>query len=398
MRRALLIAAVFALVAGGSAPTKPFYSLLGIVDVGTSAQLVALDPETLDPVAGGPSIVLGKRGGMGVVAHDGSQLVYASEGRLRFFNPASFERTGEVSRLSADFVAWVDPVGIAWITPEVVAVLRKVGTDGLQVVKVDAFAHAVNSRRSVAGVVLAAQSVPGAYVALLGHDGKVAPLRLLVVTAESVRVVRLRDRIRGGMAFRRGNPPVGTVRMPALAVADGTAYVADPSGTVVEVPLATLAPAYRVLHGRFAKIMSGATLQAVPLGDGLLAITGSQLSASGTRPAGLELVDTRGWTSRPLAAGASAAWSYRGGLLATGGTWDAKAQKSTGMGLAALERSGEARFRLFDGQSAWVQRIVGSRAYVVVNGQQGLAVVDLVTGRVVGRRTAQLPSLVLEQT
>jgi hypothetical protein len=396
MRRALLIAALLALVAGGSAPAKNVYPLLGIVDVGTSAQLAALDPETLDPVANGPSIVLGARGGRGAVAGDGSQLVYASEGRLRFFDPASFERTGELARLSADFVAWVDPVDVAWINPEVVAVIRKVNTDALQVVRVDAFAHAVTSRRSVAGVVLAARSVPGAYVALLGHDTKISPLRLLVVEAGSVRVVRL-GRIRGGFAFTRGNPPVGTVRMPALAVADGTAYVADPSGTVVEVPLATLKPAYRALHGRFAKVMSGATRQAVPLGDGLLAITGSQLSPGGTRPAGLELVDTRGWTSHSLAAGASAASAYAGGLLVTGGTWDAKAEKSTGMGLAALERSGEARFRLFEGQSTWVQKIVGSRAYVVVNGQAGLAVVDLVSGRLVGRRTAPLPALVLER-
>jgi hypothetical protein len=61
------------------------------------------------------------------------------------------------------------------------------------------------------------------------------------------------------------------------------------------------------------------------------------------------------------------------------------------MGLAALDRSGHARFRLFQGSSAWVNTVVGARAFVGVQGESQAVIVDLTSGQVVGKRAWPLP-------
>jgi hypothetical protein len=79
------------------------------------------------------------------------------------------------------------------------------------------------------------------------------------------------------------------------------------------------------------------------------------------------------------------------GLLATGTTWNAVTQKQTAMGLAVLDRSGQMRFRLFEGKSVWVHAVVGSRAFVGVQGEREAFVVDVFAGSVVGQRSFPLP-------
>lgn len=387
MRRALLVAALLSLVAGGSAPAKPpLQALLGIENTNGYAWLVSLDPQTLTG-ADYPAVVLGKPGGAWAFSDDRSQLAYADRSRVRFVAVPAFQRLADLPLRGAGQVAWLDR--------KIVAVLRGAGPNMLEVVEVDAVAHTVRSRRRFAGVVLEARAHPNALVALLGRTDKIAPVRLLVVQAGRTRVTRL-DRVRAGTVWRRGNPPVGTSRIPALALgAAGTAYVADPSGLVAKVPLGTLRPTYRALRGGFAKVVNYSQRRALALGGGLLAITGMDASPAGTRPAGLELVDTRTWRSRLVEPGATEAWASEAGLLVTGSSWDARSRKLTSMGLAVLDRTGGARLRLFGDSYAWVGAVVQSRAYVQVGAQSELAVVDLVSGRVVGRRTAPLPRVLL---
>jgi hypothetical protein len=117
----------------------------------------------------------------------------------------------------------------------------------------------------------------------------------------------------------------------------------------------------------------------------MLAITGSERSQTGVQPAGLELIDTRVWSSRLMELRASAAWASGDSLLVSGTSWDAKTEQATSMGLAVLDATGKARFRLFDGLSVWVNWIIGSRAFVWVQGEREAVVVDLGTGQVVGR-------------
>jgi hypothetical protein len=113
-------------------------------------------------------------------------------------------------------------------------------------------------------------------------------------------------------------------RFPALAVdrANDHAFVIDPDGTVATVALGSLAVSSHVprastsLFARFdrwlqpaaqAKGDNGPWRQAQWLGNGLLAVSGSNWRASGQmrgnvisetlsdRPAGLEIIDTRTW-------------------------------------------------------------------------------------------------------
>lgn len=391
MKRALLVAALIALVAGGSAPAKPFHALLGIVSDAGSSRLVVLDPNTLR-VADGPSVVLGPPFGYTwAFSPDRSQLVYADSSRLRFFDLFRF-------RLEKDLY-FVGGGDVAWLDAQTVVMLHKAARNVVKVVKVDAATHTVRSRQRLVGTVVAARTLPGAVVALLGRTGKIAPARLLVVEAGRARVVPLAG-VQAGILWRGTYQPVGTMRYPALALdeATRTAYIADPSGIVVEVPLATLRPVTHALRGSFAKSVQGPQRRAVVVGDGVLAITGEELSPERMQPAGLELVDTRTWSSRLVEPGARAAWVSSAGLLVVGGNWDTKAQKRTAMGLAVLDRAGEARFRLFGTASAWVHSVVGTRAFVGVEGETQYVVVDLTTGQVVDRRAWPLPTPLLTQS
>jgi hypothetical protein len=388
MKRAFLIAALLALIAGGSAPAKPFHSLLGIVDEGGNARLAVIDPKTLG-VTDGPSLTLGKPGGSWGFSRDRSHFVYTDGSRLRFFDLFRFAPEAGVQLAGGGPVAWLDGL--------TVAVLSRAGTNAVEIVKVDAIDHAVRSRRRVAGVVLATRTLPNALVALLGRRDRIAPVRLLVVEPDRTRIVPLGG-VWGGVVFPRGNrPPVFTMRTPALALdeAKHTAYVVDPDGMIVELPLSTLKPTFRDVSGRLAKVVYSSVRTALALGDGLLAVTGEELSPAGRRPAGLELIDTQTWSSRLVELGATNAWVAGDGLLVTGLRSDANAQKLTSIGLVMLDRTGHARFRLFEGMIVGVTTIIGSQAYVAILGAPAAVAVDLVTGRVVGQRSWPVPTLLL---
>jgi hypothetical protein len=68
------------------------------------------------------------------------------------------------------------------------------------------------------------------------------------------------------------------------------------------------------------------------------------------------------------------------------------------MGLALLDRAGQARFRLFGSSSTWVNMVVGKRAYAGVEGETQAVVVELTTGQVIGRRAWSLPRPLLARS
>src|SRR5919199_999781 len=156
--------------------------------------------------------------------------------------------------------------------------------------------------------------------------------RLDVVAADgSVRSVGL-DRVRAGSSWppEGFDTPIGTTRQPALAVdpEGNRAFVIQPDGPAAEIDLRTLAVSYhdlsapRSLLARLdgwltptarAKGLNGPQWRGLWLGDGLLAVTGTEETAStdannqlvgSAAPAGLAIVDTRDWTIRMLDRGA----------------------------------------------------------------------------------------------
>jgi hypothetical protein len=134
------------------------------------------------------------------------------------------------------------------------------------------------------------------------------------------------------------------------------------------------------------------------VGGDLLAVSGWDTGPGGTKPAGLAVIDTRTWTARLLEPGASSFLFASGLLLATGSTYDPETGETSSIGLAAFTPDGEERFRLFQGESAWVVQVYGGRAYVDAPrggaATQPLRVVDLRQGRLVGARPKPLPWLV----
>ena len=151
--------------------------------------------------------------------------------------------------------------------------------------------------------------------------------------------------------------------------------------------------------------MSGPIRDAIWLGDGLLAVTGTDYSAKlskkgkllefAGRAAGVQIVDTRRWTIRTLDPGGNAAVVADGTLLVTGGSFTSKPTGTTSsrMGLVAYGADGSRRFQLFAGRRAYIAVVSGGRAYVSVGGRT-LSVVDLVSGQVVGSAPLDIPYLI----
>jgi hypothetical protein len=307
----------------------------------------------------------------------------------------------------------------------VVALTSYCCTPGTSVFTVDTGARRVVSRRELANDVIAVRRAADALVLLETPRNQIGPARLEVVAADgSLRSVGL-DRVRAGNMWPQDGTvtePIGTTREPALAVdPDGhRAFVIQPDGPAAEVDLRTLAvschdpTAPRSLLARFsawltpaaeAKGMNGPRWSGRWLGDGLIAVAGTEETASkdannqfvaGASPLGLAIVDTHDWTIRMLDRGADTVTQAEGLLLATGTRWSSTERKTTGMGLAAYGADRSLRFRLFDGTSSWVAAVSSGRAYVSgPRGQHTLVVVDLASGKAVGTRPDPVPTPIL---
>jgi hypothetical protein len=75
----------------------------------------------------------------------------------------------------------------------------------------------------------------------------------------------------------------------------------------------------------------------------------------------------------------------------SGTTYGAQGRKLAAMGLAVVDRTGQVRYRLFDGKTVWVHAVVGPRAFVGVESEREVSIVDAFTGAVVGKRSFPLP-------
>jgi hypothetical protein len=113
-------------------------------------------------------------------------------------------------------------------------------------------------------------------------------------------------------------------------------------------------------HG---KVVNGWHRQVVALGEGRLAVAGSDYDRLRRTPSGLELVDVPSGTMRRLEGRASYALVASGTLLVAGdqstgdGTW-------TGMGLAAHTVDGEKLWHVLDGEAVSWAQTAGGYAYV----------------------------------
>lgn len=202
------------------------------------------------------------------------------------------------------------------------------------------------------------------------------------------------------------------------------AFVVRAGAPVAEIDLQTLHVRYHSLSepisflGRLhdwlepeaeAKTIAGPARQAFWLGNGLLAVTGSDNHAT-TGPggeqqwetaAGLKLIDTRNWSIRTLHSNANRATLVDDMLLVTGLVWDSRSRRFAGAGLTAYSLDGARRYHLYGDEPISGVQPVGSR--IIVGGAAGStlfhrgALLDASSGRQIRRVTLNVTLLVGDQ-
>lgn len=250
-------------------------------------------------------------------------------------------------------------------------------------------------------------------VALGGEADSIGPARLLVVDQDgTTRSVQLAGIQAGGVMEGSEEEPTYRMASPGLAVdpAIGHAYIVGQTALVADVDLATMAVRYRELtrpaslFARFldwlqpaaqSKRLNGWERQAVSLGDGKLAVAGSEYDGGANHPSGLELFDLEAGTRRMLAPGASYVQASSGVLLAAGGSWDGRTETESGMGLTAHTYEGEQLWHALGDEAVWWLQMAGGYAFVAGKDAYPptVRVIDLANGNVQTLR-GQLPFFV----
>jgi hypothetical protein len=386
-RVAAIVALLLAVPAGASTAPDRVHALVVSSGGGT---VVELDARTLERTA--PAGVRLPNVGPWAFSPDRATVAVATgysdrstPVRLRLVDLASRRRVASIllGRDPQLRTGWVDPVAlVAWSSPTTVVVLRRLANTSLQLVTVDTVARRVVRRERFAGELLRhAQSAEGV-VLLVGERERIAVPRLVVVTGGAARSVAL-ARMQAGWALdTTAQPPVGRQWMPGLAVDDGIAYLVAPNGTIASVSLDDLAVRYSE-RARLAKYLTGSEREAVALGGGLLAVTGSDWKLRSRQdadpeqivtPAGLELVDARTGGRQRIDSSTSSVRLWGDALLAEGD------------GLTVYERDGRVRSRMLAGSQPLVTAVSGGIAYAY--GASEWLVVDLAAGAVIARRSS----------
>jgi hypothetical protein len=268
--------------AATSIPTGFVYEAKGIY------RLAQVDPATLAVTRTSASLSQGS--GVWARSPHGDMLVLGTSlpgsyetTELQFADPATLALVGKPVRLPGLIAVAI------WPAPRSVFAIVA-APRGASLVTVDVESRKIVAERSLGGTVVSSARFDGGLVLLLGVDGKLAPARLAVVHPDGlVRTVRL-ARIRVGDVWTDAAHGIGQTRRPGLAVDDDgrNAFVVDAGWLVAAVELATLRVAYhrppRTLVSRLgswltptaeAKGLSGPVRTARWLGDGLIAVSGS---------------------------------------------------------------------------------------------------------------------------
>lgn len=399
--------------------------MLGVIGY-KPAVVARFDPRTLRPLPG-PRLRLA----YGVSSYgwspDRARLVLGDvdDDVLHVIDPVRLRRLATIRfGIAAEAPQW-----LAWLGPRRVAVVAGNSADGSTLVMADPVAGRVLSRRRLAPAGILAAAVGDRLVLVHDPADQIAPVLVSVVDDQGrIRTVQL-SRVRAGFQ----HPPdwdrpgaYGIARDAALAVdrAGGRAFVVAAGRSVAEVDLASLQATYRQLRQPAsllrrlahwlvppaeAKQVAGTRRSACWLGDGTLAVWGTDSSITGDTPAtqrwhehrsGIRLIDTRAWTIRPLDATPNMVGWRAGRLLAHGGTWDEQAQRERGAGLT-FYAPGERPRHLLGTRMVDDAYLNGELVYASLGDgselpHQGHAVVSLRSGRVVASSDEYLPYLLLD--
>jgi hypothetical protein len=329
---------------------------------------------------------------------EGRQLALGGpEGAVRFVDLARMRTLGDLRPKGSGYV-----VALAWPSRNrLLAIEQWVGDvthQRIWLLVIDPLQRRLLERRPVEGALDGIAEGNGRIVAVVAPPAAIGPARLVVVEPTGrVRCVLLRKISTGSEYVRTEN--VARVRTPGLALdpAADRAFVVSAEDPIAEVDLRDLRVSYHSLQAPASLLsrlrdwlepealadglpMVGSRRQALWLGNGLLAISGSEqeLGADGRyleSPAGLQLLDTTTWSVRSVDDRTSRIRLADSALLAFGG------YGSERVGVSAYGLDGRLRFRLFEGRDVSDVRTFGLYAYVSIRDK--VAVVDLRSGDVI---------------
>jgi hypothetical protein len=404
------IAAVVFCAAGAARGAHGDGALFGIVgNKVLYQQLGRFDPVTLAPLPGGVRLSAHRAGwsfspggGKLVLGRNGVSCAKAAD--LRLVDVGEMRLLGDVQLGVSGPVhatAWTD-------STHVLAVIGPSSCGGAaqqtRVVGVDVAGRRVISKAWLRGTMLGLVRLPGEVVLLLGPSStRIGSATIAVVDGNGA----VRKKVLGGVPAGRRLPNgryVSESVEPGLAVdaAGGRAFVFTAEDGVTEIDLRTLRVDYHVLsERRVAKSVDGSERSALWLGNGLLAVTGSDSVSRttdghpevGTTPAGLRIVGTRTWTFRTVNPQISSVRLAGNVLLAQGATYayDGSDTTETSTGLIAYSRAGRELYRVFENLPVGMAVAIAGRGYATVGGpayRNRTVAFDLATGTV-GRIFAQ---------
>jgi hypothetical protein len=397
------------LVLRGAVSPSP---LLGLRYGRLDTWLVRLEPRTLNTLPG-RKLALGRDTMGWSFSPDRSRLVIGSEPSSLNDSPAALKIV-DARTLTTLRDVWLGVNGFVgathWVGADrVQALVRSSSPEADSVLLVDAAEGRVLENQPLEGSVGSIARAKGAFVLLL-EPAPYGPVRLAVVDAAgALRTVQL-DRIHAGRSLTE--PPNSIYqhdRAGLAADADaGRGYVVAAGAPIAEVDIANLgvtyhAPAQPVsLLGRLRdwvepraqakEILTRSARSAVWLGDGRLAVVGAngtprwkngRLSVKNV-PSGLQVIDTRDWSSRIVDRQSSDLEVARNALLSWGLTWDSGKGTEQGTGLTVFGSRGQKRFHLFGTQPVFGAQVVNGQAFVTrPTLEHGYAIVSLRTGRIV---------------
>jgi hypothetical protein len=418
MRAPLVCAALVAVVAAAAAQrtgataadpapiAKAPAPVLGVANPSSGGWLAWFDPLTLRMLPGRKAPLGGHYGSWAFSANRATLAIASCGdhrgGGIRFVNARTMRVLGDLE-LSRSFSNCTS--SLTWLAPRrLLAVVQS----GAHVVVVDPVARRVLRRTSLPAAPWATAGVRTRHelVLLLGNQGSFAPARLAIVDAEGQMRIATVDRILAGSIVEDGSSEYHSRAIqPGLTVdPEGRrAFLAPHAGPVAEIDLRTLAVTYHELDhpsllGRVlrwltpaaeAKVLEGPIRNARWLGDGMMAVSGTDYSVTRSAtgepqmvesPAGVRLIDTRTWTARVLDHEASGVAVGAGLVVAQGGRWDIERERGHGPGLRAFGLDGREHWRHRPGELLWMDP-AGLFGYIQFRDRK-TEVIDLVKGSV----------------
>jgi hypothetical protein len=390
--------------AGRSSP-PPAKPLLAALSDPAGSRLSWVSGRTLEPVGRG-SVSIPFFAGVAERSPDGSALAVgdAESGSVQLVDVERMRSLGTIAVGRADFVE-----KLHWVRRDLLLV--SLGGVPSRVAALDPVTQRVRSLQRLGGTMLYSEPAGNSLVSLVAPAQGIGPARLVVFDGTGLRAAELTE-VQAGWADEGSSSEDYRARqsVPGLAVEpSGTRAVVIPAGgRVAEVNLACLQVSYHDLSepvsllrrlqdwlepAAHAKMIEGPDRNAVWLPSGLIAVSGAQYSTDAgsveMTAAGLLLIDPSDWSVR-RASDEPSRVTYRGGAL-LGSAWKQGSEQQT---LIAFDPDGTPRFTM--SREADFSQASGSHLYVTSYEGTRFEIIDLETGKTVGRAAPRHETRLLE--